>query len=342
MPVSLLRRALPDEVDPHDEAGLRDFVCRRVRDAIKATGRPRDLLLLFTSEHEEVLDLGAARADRPDAHAGATLATLAARPDVVRAMALFHTVGGDPERGDRHFAVLFEPGDEAWWCGTLEYGVDPESGVGVPATWLTREGARSDAERLWPFLREVLQPPDDAQVARVLPARPATPDVSVAIGELPEGIEPPSDAREQVLLAVRLVADDLLARRIAGLIAVRTAERTWEVWVFRGELPASPTELLRYVANSWQPAADGIAVAQLAIRHEDEPPRPALQVIGERDGMVCEAWAELAPPKEPGGPQRFGEVLWRGPGPVPEEGLWLGVPTDTELPIAPPDWGAEA
>ena len=83
------------------------------------------------------------------------------------------------------------------------------------------------------------------------------------------------------------------------------------------------------------PRADGMALVQLAIRPEDSPPRPGLQLIAERGGQMAEYWCELDAPNGPAGPRTVKQVLQRAPRAVPEDGMWIGVDPMVSFQLGP-------
>ena len=147
----------------------------------------------------------------------------------------------------------------------------------------------------------------------------------MAFDDLPEGMPAPANARQMVELAAQLAVNDLLTAEVKGTVVVRVAARSWEMWVLNGPLPTSLEDMIRYIANSREPAADGVALAHIAIRPQDEPPVPGVQVIGELGGMFCETWGRLEFPEGPTGPKQVPRIEWWDHKPVPERGMWLGV-----------------
>jgi hypothetical protein len=94
--------------------------------------------------------------------------------------------------------------------------------------------------------------------------------------------------------------------------------------------------MLRYIAMM-DPRADGMALAQLAIRPEDDPPQAGLQLITERAGQMAEYWCELDAPNGPAGPRTVKQILQRAPRPVPEDGMWIGVDPMVVVTLGPID-----
>jgi hypothetical protein len=112
---------------------------------------------------------------------------------------------------------------------------------------------------------------------------------------------------------------------MSGSVVVKLANLAWEIWILGGDsLPASLEDMLRYIAMM-DPRADGMALVQLAIRPEDDPPRAGLQLIAERGGQMAEYWCEIEAPNGPAGARTIKQILQRPPRPVPEDGMWIGV-----------------
>lgn len=93
--------------------------------------------------------------------------------------------------------------------------------------------------------------------------------------------------------------------------------------------------MVRYIANKREPAAEGVAIAMIAIMPQDSTPVPFVQVIGEMDGKFVETRGLIEFPEGPAGPKRLREIRWWDPKPVPEGGMWLGVDPHVNFELGP-------
>jgi len=338
-PIRLERTDLP--LAPDDLDGVRDWLMAAVRTEVKLRGTPHPRIVLVGDGFVETLDLDRLSRVDPGADAGATFQRLRQRPGVRRALMVLVGRGDDADRDER-FAILFEErtvageGVRRWWLAMLPYDKDPESGLGIPDAWQLSRGETSSLADLPAFLIAIAAPPTTARAATVLEPVPPVADLSVRYGELDEDTPPPSTALRLVELASGMVVPALLAGDLRGALVVRFSGRAWEVWQLPGGGPVTVEELVRYVANHREPAADAIALVQVAIRPEDEPPQPGVQVIAECGSEIAETWSPLTFPEGPDGRPQIDDVLLRGPDPVPEGGLWLGVRNAVELELISP------
>lgn len=157
------------------------------------------------------------------------------------------------------------------------------------------------------------------------------PDMKFAFGDLPPQVDPPKDAKQMVEMAASLAAKDLLDGTIQGSVVVRIVGRSWEQWVLSGDLPATIGEMIRWIANHRLPAAEGVALAHIAVKSSDDPPAPGLQVIGELGDFLVETWAPLQFPEGPSGPKLMPEVRWWPARRVDPDQRWLGVASSVDL-----------
>jgi len=341
MPITLERHPIP--VDVHDIDGVRAWLMDRIRTEVKLKGQPYPKIFLLADGYEETFDLNAMAASQPEADAAATFQALRARPLILRRFLLVRLDAEESKTGrEVRFAQLIEevdgalPSDRRWWTATLPFEMDATTSVGIPSErWMQSGGESDDPALLGPALEPLVVPRPGAQSARFLPPRPAQPDVHAAFGELREHVPPPTDARQMVELATALAAGSLLSGALQGTLVVRICGRSWEQWLLGDELPTDLDSMVRYIANARPPAAEGIALLQVAIRPQDEPPVPGLQVVGELGGKLYETWAPLEFPEGPAGPKRISRVMSRGPRPVPEGGLWLGVDPMVNFELGP-------
>lgn len=337
-PIPITLERSPANVDPWDAQTVRTWLMARVREEVKLNGQPRSQIILVADGFIETFNLALMAEMDSGASAGATFQALSDRPKIERRFVLMQMKGEDEETNEaRRFAVLFEEVDDIverkrlWWYATLEFTTDPTSGIGLPAAqWAVADEVRATGEtdnpaHLWPFLREFAAPPPGSRAAAVLPPRILAPDIQVAADRLPDGLAPPVNARQMVQFAGQLAANDLLTAEVTGTVVVRIAGNAWEMWVLGGPMPTELEDMVRYIANVRQPAADGVALAQIVIRPRDEPPVVGMQVIGELGGEFCETWGPLEYLQGPKGPKRISRIAWRGPMPVSERGLWLGI-----------------
>jgi hypothetical protein len=116
-----------------------------------------------------------------------------------------------------------------------------------------------------------------------------------------------------------------LSGELKGTVVVRTAGRAWELWAMAGELPTELEDMVRYIANHHGPKADGVGLALIAVIPGEDPPRPTMQVLADKGGMFVDTRAPLSFPEGPRGPKVLEQILMKGPLPVPERGMWLGI-----------------
>ena len=204
--------------------------------------------------------------------------------------------------------MVFEEVDVAdgrrWWMGMLEFTTDPASGLGHPVgDWQLPTRDTDNPADLPPFVTAIAAPPPGGRPAAIAePSDIWEPDIKFAFGELPAHVEPPKDAKQMVELTAALgVVNELLTDRHQGTVVVRVAGRSWEQFVLGGDMPGPLLEMVRWIANHRLPAADGVAVAMIAIRPQDQPQVPGVQVIGEKDGQFVETWAPIEFPEGPKG-----------------------------------------
>lgn len=328
MALSLVRAA--HSVDVYDASATRDWLKDRIRQEIRLKGQPHPKILLIGDGHEEWLDLDAMAKQDRGADIGATFQLLKGRPHERRFIVLQLAVEDDA--GAEHWlALLFEEiatPDEAlrWWVALQEYRMDPVTELGHPiGEWQDSPFETSNPADLMPYLRGVVAPPPGARPATVLAPQARQPDIQAAFGELPPDVAPPADARAMTELVASFAVNDLLTGAIKGVVVFRIAGRAWEAWLLGDDQPAELEDMVRYAANRRAPPADGIGIAMAAVRPQDDPPVPGLQIIGELGGRFVEAWAPLVFTGGPADPKRIDAVLWHDPRPVPEGGMWLGV-----------------
>jgi hypothetical protein len=180
---------------------------------------------------------------------------------------------------------------------------------------------------------EFAAPPPGARPADVRDASATwMPDMKFQFGDLPAHAEPPADAKQMVEFTAAVGAvQELLDGTVLGTIIVRIAGRSWEKWVLTDEMPASLTEMVRWIASHRLPPADGVAVAQIAVRPQDDPPVPGMQVVAERGGMFVQTWAPIEFPEGSGGKKVIPTIHWWPAHPVQREHQWLDVPPTVEL-----------
>lgn len=308
-----------------------------VREQIKLLGQPHPKVYLLGKDFVEMLDVDAMRKREPDVHLGATFQALRRRNNIERCFLVFGAQGFDPQGREHTWAVLFEERDvidgRRWWMAMLEYRTDPASGLGIPdPKWSPSAGETDNPAQLPPFVHEIAAPPPGSQQAEILDASDTwQPDIKFTFGEVPEGKPIPTNAKQMVEFAAALAVNDLLTGKLTGTLVVRIVGRSWELWVLGDDMPASVHEMIRWIANHRLPAAEGVALAQLAVLPHDEPPVPGMQIVGEYGEMLVETWAPVVFPEGPGGPRTVPVVHWRSPRPVSPEGRWLGVPSKAEL-----------
>lgn len=329
MPVRLTRT--PHSLDVHDAEAVRSALKERLAIEVTLKGQPITKLLFLTETHEEVLNLTTTVQDDREASMGATFQLLRRRPEVERSFVVLRMDGTDKQGQPHVYALLFEEVtglDEPrrWWMSMQEFRTDPSTELGhLVGDWKDAPFETSSIDHLMPFLREFAEPPPGGRPANVLPAREAPPDIQVASDNLPPTAPSPTTARMMTELAGQLVVGDLLTGALKGTVVVRYARRTWEAWVLGDNLPTDLESMVRYIANTHQPPAEGVAIALIAIMPEDIPPVPFVQIIGEMDGHFVETRAPIEFPEGPAGPKVIRQIRWWDPRPVPEGGMWLGV-----------------
>ena len=339
MPVSLVRR--PTSVDVHDADAVRAALKERVALEIKLEGQPITRLVFLADGYEEVLDLTSAVRDDPGASVGATFQLLRRRPQVERAFVVMRMEITDQEGEEHVHALLFEEIVELdeprrWWMSMQEFRTDPGNELGhLVGTWLDSPFETNNLDHLPPFLREFAEPAPGSRPARVQPPRAKQPDIRVAMDNLPPKAAAPTTAKMMTELAAQLAVGDLLKGAVKGTVVVRYAQRVWEMWVLGDDMPTELEDMVRYIANKREPAAEGVAIAMIAIMPQDTPPVPFVQVIGEMDGKFAETRGLIEFPEGPAGPKRLREIRWWDAKPVPEGGMWLGVDPHVTFELGP-------
>lgn len=329
MPVSLVRKSI--SVDVHDADAVRASLKESAALEVKLKGQPITKLVFLADGHEEVLDLTAAVRADADAHMGATFQLLRRRPTVERAFVILRMEATDNEDREHTYALvvedIVEPDEpRRWWMSMLEFRTDPNTELGhLVGEWQDSPFETPNINHLMPFLREFAAPPPGSRPARVLPPRTTQPDIQVAMDNLPPAAATPTTAKMMTELAAQLAVADLLKGAVKGTVVVRYAQRVWEMWVLGDDMPADVEDMVRYIANKHEPAAEGVAIAMIAILPQDVPPVPFVQVIGEMDGKFVETRGLIEFPEGPAGPKRLREFRWWDARPVPEGGMWLGV-----------------
>ncbi|MEQ1505574.1 MAG: hypothetical protein ABMB14_25295 [Myxococcota bacterium] len=337
MPTQLVRRPGVD-VNFRDPAASRAWITEHVRQEIKVRGQPLPKVYLLGADFVETLDLSAMSRQDAGAHVGMTFQLVRRRNNVERCFLVLGLQGTDPAGIVHTWAVVFEELDTAdgrrWWLAMLEYETDSATALGVPKGPWQQPGADTDnPTALPPFLIEVAAPPPGSRAADVRDAADTwMPDIRFAFGEVPPTAPIPTDAKLMVEFAAALGAvDELLSGKLQGAIVVRIAGRSWEQWVLGDDLPADIHEMIRWIANHRLPAADGVALAQIAVRPSDEPPVAGMQVIGEMGGMFVETWAPIVFSEGPAGPKQIPTIHWWPARPCQREVQWLGVPSKAQL-----------
>ena len=322
-------------VDPADADASRAWICAHVRDEIVLRGQPHPKIFLLGRGFFDSLDLDAMGRRDPGAHVGSTFQLVRCGPGVVRAFIVMQMSGRDPAGDELHWAVVFEerdtPSGRAWWMALLGYATDPRTGLGLAAdAWALPPGESSDPTDLPALLAQIVAPPPGARPARVLAATDLwRQDLGFTFGELAGAA--PTDPLEAVAVAEALgVLGAVLAGDLVGPVVLRLTGRAWELWAPGVDLPADLDELIRWIANHREPAADTVVVVQLAVREQDEPAAPGIQAVAEHAGRWTQLWAPVRDPGD-GGP-RSTPTVYRWPAlPIPAGGLWLGVASRVDL-----------
>lgn len=325
----------PSSLDPQDAEGVRAALMERLSLEVKRLGQPHPRVVLVFPGREESLSLHEVSRGDPGADLGATFQALRAR-GADRRFLVLRMSGQDEATGeDRTFVVLFEEldGPRRWWVALQRY--EPDEATGLARTvgeWSRSAFETTDPGHLWPFLHGFVSPPADARPAAFRPPPDRfAPKVRFVFGDLPEAVAAPTDPKQLADLALHLSAAGLLAGELTSPVIVRLVGRSWERWEVSDDLPAPIEEVMRWLANHREPAADGIALVLLAIRPEDDPPVPGLQAIGELGAAFAHAWAPIEFPEGPTGPKKVERIRWWEPRAVPEGGLWLGVRSTLDI-----------
>lgn len=327
MPISLIRRP-GVAIDPSDAEASRAWIRQHVRQQVVLQGHPEPKIYLLGGGFLETFDLDVMTRRDPDAHAGATLRALRRRDHVDRCFLVVRL-----SAPAHQWAMIFEerlaPEGRRWWMAMLGYRTDPLSGLGLPdADWQYPAEDTADLAEVPEFAHEIAAPPPGVRAAAIADASDTwQPDIKFAFGDLPEGTPAPVDAREMVELAAALAVPDLLNGKLTGTVVVRITGRGWEQWVLGDDMPCPLVEMVRWIANHRLPAAEGVAVAQLAIRPGDDPPIPGVQVIAEYDSSFVETWA----PIEFGETRSIPLIHWWPARPVVDANRWIGVESKANL-----------
>ncbi len=335
MVIQLVRRPGVD-VDHRNPVASRAWIRRHVLEELRRIGQPHPKLYLLGDGFVETLDLDAMTRQDPDASLGMTFQLLRRRSNVQRCFLVVTGHGVDEEGEEHHLAIVFEELDVSdgrrWWVATLEYRTDPRTGLGqAVGEWEHLPQDTANPAELPAFLIEFAAPPPGGRPARVLDASDTwSPDMKFAFGELPPEAPLPTDARMMVELTAALGAvGELLSGEMKGTIVVRIAGREWEQWVLGSDLPASLTEIIRWIASHRLPPAEGVALAHIAIRSQDDPPVLGVQVIGQFGDQVVEAWAPIEDAED--GTRTVPVVHWWNARTVDDAHRWIGVPSTAEL-----------
>ncbi len=327
-------------VEVYDAEAARAALQERIRQEVQLEGAPRARVHLLADGWEETFDLGTMAKEQPAADVGATFQALRSRLGIERRFVVVQIAVAADDGEERRFAVLFEEILDAprrWWVSLLPFQTDPATGLGHPlGPWQDSRGETEDPADLLPFLRPIAFPPAGAVAARFGAARGKQPDIRVRSGEIPPHLPPPADAMQLTELAIALALDGVLTGALKGTVVVRVRERSWQLWVLGPDQPADLEDMVRYVANRVPPAAEGVAIVVVAIRPQDDPPRPGVQIVAELGGGCAETWAWLAFPEGPDGPKHIAEWGSSGIRPVPEGGMWLGVDPMVLFDLGPP------
>jgi hypothetical protein len=339
MPVALVRT--PISFDVHDADAVRAALKESIALEIKLKGQPITKLLFLADGYQESLDLTSTVRDHAGAHMGATFQLLRRRPHVERAFVIMRMETTDKEDREHSYALVFEEIVEIdeprrWWMSMQEFRTDPSNELGhLIGTWQDSPFETNNLDHLMPFLREFAAPPPASRPARVLPPRATQPDIQVAMDNLPPSAATPTTAKMITELAAQLAVGDLLKGAVKGTVVVRYVQRVWEMWVLGDNMPTELEDMVRYIANKREPAAEGVAIAMIAIMPQDTPPVPFVQVIGEMDGKFVETRGLIEFPEGPAGPKRLREIRWWDAKPVPEGGMWLGVDPHVTFELGP-------
>jgi hypothetical protein len=281
----------------------------------------------------ETFDLHAMSTREPGAHIGATFQILRRRANVQRCFLVLGATAAVPTGGEQVLAIVFEEVDVAdgrrWWMAARAYHTDEATGLGhFHGEWEQPPHDTNNPASLPSKLLEMAAPPPGARPADIREASATwMPDMKFQFGDLPPHAPLPADAKEMVELTAALGAvNELLEGQIMGTVVVRIASRSWEKWVLTDDMPAGLTEMVRWIASHRLPPADGVAIAQIAVRPQDDPPVPGMQVVGERAGMFVQTWAPITFPEGPAGKKVIPTIHWWPARPVEPAHQWLGVP----------------
>lgn len=328
--------------EPGDAEECRQWVLKRVRLQVKRFGTPVPSLLLTGRGYVLVLNLHEVSTKDPEASVAATVASLGQPPGIEHRFLVFQLAMTLTNGEEAWAAYVVEiPADDDpeanWWAAYLHYERDPESGLGTPQEWVVVPQIAASG-LLPPFVEELINPKPGARPARVLPPAEQL-LLKVAFGELPEGRSAPSGLKEVLLTTADMFAVELLRGRLKGTIVLRYDGRSWEGWALQDPLPVSLQDAVRALVNQREEAPDAVALIQVAIRPEQDPPVAGLQVVAEQGGMMSELWGPIEHLDD--GEKQVPDIKMRAPRAVGERGLWIGVEPSESVDLTPTGW-AEA
>lgn len=342
MAIQLVARPGLPGVDFANPAASRAWICAHLREEVTLRGQPHPKVYLCGAGFIETFDLDAMARREPGCDPGMTFQALRRRRGVQRCFLVIGAEGNDDEGNERRWAVVFEEVDVAdgrrWWMGMLAYRANPVTGLGdVIGDWSLPAHDTDNPAALPPFVRDFAMPRPGGRPAEIRDAAKRwMPDIRYRFGELAG--DPPADAKGMIELTGGLgVVMGLLSGDLQGVVVVRIAERSWEVFELSGDLPAPLLEMVRWIANHRLPMADGVAIAQIAVRPQDQPPLPGVQVIGELGGLFVETWAPVRFPEGPKGKKVVEQIQWWEARPVPDNKRWIGVASKAPLDDGTPE-----
>jgi len=338
MAIQLVRRPGVDGVDLADAAASRAWVRGHVRDQVMVKGQPHPKVYLLGDGFMETFDLDAMAKSDPGADLGRTFQLLRRRANLQRCFLVLGAKGVDADGVEHTWAVIFEEVDVAdgrrWWMAMLEYDIDPTSGLGRPfGDWQNPPVDIHNPAELPPFLALVAAPPPGSRPAGIRDASDTwQPDIRFAFGDLPDTQQPPVDAKGMVELVTSLgVVSELLTGAVVGTVVVRITGRSWEQWVLGDDMPAPLVEMIRWIANHRLPAAEAVALALVAIKPQDTPPVPGIQMAAEKDGLFVQTWSPMVFPDGPSGRKEVPLTEWWPARAVPQAQRWIGVSSKAVL-----------
>jgi hypothetical protein len=310
------------DLDVADPRAVRDWRLRCIVDEVQMTGALPTRMVLVGQGVQRIGDLPPKLEADAEIQYAAMFRMCATQPEIARAYREGEISVPGPDDTRVRVAVCLEYAHDThrWWLAQRRVGTGAAS-VGVfHGEWEEREGegldALDDALREWVDTTGV----DLGASSQVLTPKEDVPDVLLGVFELPE--VPPPDPK----VYAQIVGDALDPQLRDGLplgISILTFQgRRVEHVFLEGQIALPLDDLIRAFAA--RASADAVAVRMVdVIQLGQESYRAVLCSVEAAGRLYIRAVAlQFGPDGRPSGYQ----PLERDGGPVPPEGLWLGVP----------------